>query len=193
MAMNTILISNESVGMRKLFPKGIWFLGEKMPEEGIEKICDENREQIFRYHTNEKRFTEMFQKIGILQEREKVRILVWEKTEKCKSIVQIKQLEGKMFIADCVTAKDFLYDEKQNYQYGIWMKEGRNYPDFDIVLAHFCYLPEGCGICVSRKADFTIIEDTEHENVLYPWEIFEKVLLEKQEKTRKYLLRMEFL
>lgn len=194
MAMNTILISNESVGMRKLFPKGIWFLGGKMPEEGIEKICDENREQIFRYHTNEKRFTEMFQKIGILQEREKVRILVWEKTEKCKSTVQIKQLEGERFIADCVTAKDFLYDEKQNYQYGIWIKKENNMPDLDMVIEHFCYLPEGCGICVSRKGDFTIVEDAEHENVLYPWEMFEKVFLEKQEQenTRKYLLRITF-
>lgn len=191
MAMNTIIISNESVGMRKLFPKGIWFLGEDMPEEGIEKICDENREQIFRYHTNEKRFTEMFQKIGILQEREKVRILVWKKEERGRE--EVRQLEGESFIADCVTAKEFLYDVKQSYQYGIWIKEKNEMPDFDIVLAHFCYLPEGCGIRVSRKADFTIIEDAEHENVLYPWEIFEKVFLEKQEKTKKYLLRMEVL
>ena len=46
---------------------------------------------------------------------------------------------------------------------------------------------------VSKKADFTIIEDAEHENVLYPWEIFKKIVSEKQGKTKKYLLRMGFL
>ncbi len=193
MAMNTILISNESVGMRKLFPKGIWFLGEEMSEEGIEKICDENREQIFCSHTNEKRLTELFEKIGILQKREKVRILVWKKTEKNRSKVQMNQLEGERFVADCVTAKEFLYDIKQSYQYGFWIDNKNKMPDFDMVLSHVCYLPKGCGIRVSKKADFTIIEDAEHENVLYPWEIFKKIVSEKQGKTKKYLLRMGFL
>ena len=62
-----------------------------------------------------------------------------------------------------------------------------------MVLSHVCYLPKGCGIRVSRKGDFTIIEDAEHENVLYPWEIFKKIVSEKQKKTKKYLLRMGFL
>ena len=119
--------------------------------------------------------------------------MVWKKTEKNRSKVQMNQLEGERFVADCVTAKEFLYDIKQSYQYGFWIDNKNKMPDFDMVLSHVCYLPKGCGIRVSKKADFTIIEDAEHENVLYPWEIFKKIVSEKQGKTKKYLLRMGFL
>jgi len=39
MAMNTVVISNDSVGMRKLFQDSIWFAGEEICEEDLEEKC----------------------------------------------------------------------------------------------------------------------------------------------------------
>jgi len=65
MACNTCVISNESVGMEKMFGKNVWFYNKSFDFENIEKICAENVEYVFKNHTNAKRLSQLYESTGI--------------------------------------------------------------------------------------------------------------------------------
>ena len=54
MACGRVVISNESIGMRELFPERVWFINEKFPLEEREKIIEENLKIVRRKFTFKK-------------------------------------------------------------------------------------------------------------------------------------------
>ena len=66
MACNTLVISNESPGMRNLFPDSVWYEGNRLPEEA-EEICRfRNLEKVFLHHTFRGELCRVLHEVGYL-------------------------------------------------------------------------------------------------------------------------------
>lgn len=162
MAMNTVVISNDSVGMRKLFQDSIWFAGEEICEEDLEEKCLRNLEYVFSARTNQKLFTEAFDKVGILEKQAAQSIEIFVDGQGVKN-------DGE-------------------YDYGFFWDGKSQIPEFEKMLPHFCYLPQECGIRASVEETFAIQENTENQNVLFPKEMCCLLLNNPYACTKKYLL-----
>lgn len=181
-ASNTVILSNASKGMQKLFPPGaICYLGQPFSEENRENQKRRNLDFVFAQHTNRIRFTQLFCKMGILREPEPVEICVLDP----KNLLQGRIIAGKRFIA--VPVRTLAGQENERFAYGILPSKGR-LQMLDCVLPHLCYLPEDCGIRIVGKPLYEIAEDNEHEDVLYPWNLFSAVCRESGKAAKKYLL-----
>lgn len=181
-ASNVVILSNASRGMRKIFPPGgICYLEETFSEEDREKQKRRNLDLVFAQHTNQIRFTDLFCRMGILQESERVRICVLDPD----NLLEGRGIAGKWFAAVPVRIAAGL--ENGQFAYGILLGKGR-LRTLDSVLPHFCYLPGDCGIRIVGKPCYEITEDNGHEDVLYPWDLFAAVWHEDGKATKKYLL-----
>lgn len=182
-ASNVLIFSNESKGMKKIFHDGICYLGEPFKEEKLEEKVRRNMNLVFAGHTNSIRFTEMLVKMGVLRKQEKIKIGVLDTDDRLAG----KNVEGKWFAA--VFLRDLKEAEGQSFDYGIWLSEGC-IQTLDSVLSHFCYLPERCGIKITGTASYTLVRDSDHKDVIYPWEIFAEVQLKSaaEQVTEKYIL-----
>lgn len=68
MACGRVVISNESIGMRELFPGHVWFINEKFPLEEREKIIEENLQMVKREFTFKKQLFSAMKKAHIMKE-----------------------------------------------------------------------------------------------------------------------------
>lgn len=161
MAMNTMVISNESIGMKQLFEDRIWFAKEEFYAENLQEKCLKNLEYVFEKRTNQKLFSGAFQKVGVLAKQESAKVVIWP-----------NQQEKVPAEFDYI----FFWDEKTNI------------PDFGKMLPHFCYLPTKCGIKVSTENKFVIWENSDNVNVLFPKEMFSLILEHPEARTQKYYL-----
>lgn len=66
MACGRIVISNESLGMRELFPGRVWFADEKFPADRQEEIIKENLQQVRNAFTFRKQLFEAMKSAKIL-------------------------------------------------------------------------------------------------------------------------------
>lgn len=66
MACKCIVISNDSVGMRKAFGSNVWFAGDKFELDDADRICEENYRFVMEKCTNASRIHEMLKLSGIL-------------------------------------------------------------------------------------------------------------------------------
>lgn len=55
MACNVCVISNDSLGMKKMFNHKVWFIGEDFNFDNIKQICAENAQYVLENHTNKQR------------------------------------------------------------------------------------------------------------------------------------------
>lgn len=189
MAMNTIVISNESIGMRKKFLHRVWFVGEKFSEENVQRDCLNNMEYVFEYRSNEKLLTELMQWIGVLKETKLPLIAVVVPEEKKEKFLYLEaQKKQENVQIKVVTIKEVITEKKAIYSYGCLLGEGMDCPNFKRLLLHSCYLPIDCGIKETKCMNFTIQEDIDNENVLFRWETFCSVLEQPSRKRKKYLL-----
>ena len=65
MACGRMVISNDSAGLRKLFPGRIWFPGEKMDPKAQEKILAQNLQDVFRNYTFRAQLSRAFRSVGL--------------------------------------------------------------------------------------------------------------------------------
>ena len=65
MASRCIVISNESVGMERLFGENVWFVGKEFDFENFEEITDHNYRYVMENCTNEAIVKKMFDICGI--------------------------------------------------------------------------------------------------------------------------------
>lgn len=162
MAMNTVVISNDSVGMKKLFQDRVWFLKENFNIRELEKKCLKNLEYVFVNRTNQKLLTDVFEKIGVLEKQKPKKVIVLSITQEISSL------------PDCDYC--FFWDGKSKV------------PDFEKILPHFCYLPTDCGIRVSQGNEFVIQEDSNNQNTLFSKEMSCLILEQPEARVPKYLL-----
>lgn len=162
MAMNTVVISNHSLGMKQLFQDRVWFAGEAFSEESIEEKCLKNLEYVFTERTNRRLLTEAFEKVGVLKKSSPKRVAIF--------------------------AKGIEQSNTEEYEYGFFWDGESSMPDFETLLPHFCYLPSGCGIKVSAGREFAIQENKDNTNVLFPKEVCCQLFAQPELSTQKYYL-----
>ena len=161
MAMNTFVISNFSVGMKALFDDSVCFPEDSIPEEDLLQKCLKNLEYVFLYRTNEVLFTEAFHKAGILK----------------------KQAHPQIAVINIDTEM-----EQDHYEY-VFLHDGKSeLPDFERMIPHFCYLPENCGIRVSKQKEFTIQEMVNKQNTLFKKDVFLKIAKQPNLQIQQYNL-----
>ena len=61
MACGCMLISNDSVGLKKLFPGRIWLLNEPFEHEKAEEIILKNQQDVYKNHTCKQRLSEVME------------------------------------------------------------------------------------------------------------------------------------
>lgn len=163
MAMNTFVISNNSLGMQKLFAGTVCFPEDTLPNGNLTQACLKNLEYVFRYRTNKVLLTEAFCKVGVLQPAKPPQV----------TIVEINK-QGEANIED----SDYVY---------LW--DGTSLlPDFELMLPHFCYLQEDCGIRIVTENCFTIQETEVKENCLMEAELFRQLQQQPEQKMKLYML-----
>ena len=65
MACGRLIISNESRGMRSLFPDGIWFVDEPFDPARYGSVTEKNRETVFRRFTFGRQLAAAFSSVGL--------------------------------------------------------------------------------------------------------------------------------
>lgn len=65
MACGCIIISNPSIGLKKTFPKGIWFTDETFDHERVADIRVGNIQEVIKNHTCQQRFNEILEVCGL--------------------------------------------------------------------------------------------------------------------------------
>ena len=180
-ASNVMPVSNASKGMQRIFPGTIRYLHEPFTEEYVEKDARRNLDEAYASHTNRIRFTEMFNRMGLLPKPDKVRIGVLDP----KNLLHGQTVRGRWF-----EAKPILKGKeagKEPFAYGIHLS-GARLKTMDAVLSHFCYLPEKCGIRITGEPLYEILKDAGHEDVVYTWDLFMQVQKNPDQITAKYIL-----
>ncbi|MDG5852750.1 CgeB family protein [Clostridium beijerinckii] len=162
MACNTCVISNNSIGMRKMFGKNVWFLGEKFHFDSIKKICAENVQYVMENHTNSKRIKQIYDDIGISYINDKNSLtIIYDNCnfEECKKHFESIIYDNKYgFIIksdkvinindekNIIDIEYFIEHHKTDY---FIIFESPEELDFDIkkAIVHFSYLEGFIGIC----------------------------------------------
>jgi len=65
MACGKCIISNESLGMRKIFGDGVWFIGEDFDFDNLDEIIRRNRELVIKEHSFKARMEYILKTVGI--------------------------------------------------------------------------------------------------------------------------------
>lgn len=65
MACGRLVISNDSVGLRKLFPGRIWFPDEPFDRENSSRIIEENLRDVFRHFTFQAQLSQALASVGL--------------------------------------------------------------------------------------------------------------------------------
>lgn len=170
MASNVAIISNESLGMRELFGKRVWFVGEDFEKENIEEICRENVQDVFEHHTNQMRMRTLLKVIGILQERQPVRVSVVRQT--AEQEVQIEQLTHEniqiRYFAD-------IKDVPEDCEFFL-IERNETFDDAKItqMLVHYQYLDKNAAISFAGER-YKIVDTSEYTDALIPYENYAAV------------------
>jgi len=160
MAMNTMVISNESIGMKKLFQDTVWFAKENVYEGNTLEKCKKNLDYVFIMRTNKKLFEEAFHKVGVLEKQKPKKVAILSEGQKITS----------------------------EYDYGFYWDGKSKIPDFEKLLPHFCYLPQNCGIKESAGNEFVIRKNADNKNTLFPKEMCRLLFEQPDVCTEKYYL-----
>lgn len=158
MASNIYIISNDARAMRINFDGRYSTANDEIPIN-YEKICRENVDYVFRYHTNKARIETMLQQIGLPVRVEQTKIAI------CSENISDQLADKKQNYA--VTFVKDLSDITAQYQYFV-LWDGVAAIDIPKMLPHFDYLDGQCGVRVNEQNLYHIVEDNDNENVLFP-------------------------
>lgn len=200
MACNTCVISNDSIGMKKLFDKNIWFLGEDFDFNSIKKICAENVQYVMENHTNSKRIKQIYDDIGInyIDDKNNLTVIYDDcELEECKKHFESIIYDNKYGFIIKSNKVININDEKNivDLEYFIESHKGNYFIifkspdklDFDIkkAIVHFSYLDGFVGIS-SGDNKFTFQQSNNYYNCLFQGCYLKKVLFNLSEKFDKY-------
>jgi hypothetical protein len=200
MACNTCVISNESIGMKKIFGKNVWFLDENFNFNSIKKICIENVQYVMEYHTNSKRIKQICDDIGInyIDDSKKL-IVIYDNYDlkQCKKHFKFLDYEDKTgFIIKSnkvinIENEDEIMDinylaEKYKSDYFILLKS-LDMLEVDIrkAIVHFSYLDGFVGIC-NGDNKFVLEESSDYYNCVFKGYYLKEVIFNYGKKFNKY-------
>ncbi|MCE5219851.1 MAG: hypothetical protein LLF98_00935 [Clostridium sp.] len=202
MACNTCVISNDSIGMKKMFGKNVWFLGEDFDFTSIKETCAENVQYVMENHTNSERIKQVYDDIGInyIDDNENLTVIYDNcDLEQCKEHFKSLIYENKkgfiikynrvINIEDEKDIKDISYfGENYKTDYFITFKS-LNKLTFDIkkAIVHFCYVDDFVGICGGSNK-FIVQKSNDYYNCVFKGYYLKKVILNCSGKFEKYTI-----
>lgn len=155
MASNIILISNDSIGMRKLFKNRVWFVNEDFDIHRIDEIKRENLQDVFLNHTCKKRLMQIIKEIGIITDEIVPKLFVIYNSNEIQNLEHFKKItyefkegviskEGKLYrmqdetqiAEELIRAEDFI----------IYIQELSDLSDIEFRMTQFSYLNKEDGI-----------------------------------------------
>lgn len=202
MACNTCVISNDSVGMKKMFNKNVWFLGEDFELDSIKEICAENVQYVMENHTNRQRIKQIYDDIGIkYTDDNKNLTIIYDNFdfEKCNEHFKSLTYEDKKSfmiksnqVINIENEKDIMdinyFRENYKTDYFIIFKSPDKL-DFDInkAIVHFSYLDGFVGICGSSNK-FILEKSNDYYNCVFNGYYLKEVISNSNEKFEKYTI-----
>ena len=199
MACNTVVISNYSKGMKKMFENNVWFLGENF--EYSEKLLEDNLYNVLKNHTNEIRFKSILRRIGfsVILEEFSIAVIYFESADfSIKRHFENLNFEKKRgFILKeknlCEIGSDHsisIMELKRLFSHFIFFSYDAGF-DFEKAFLHYSYIDNMTGIRffengISQK--YTISADCKNENTLFPVLLIDFILKDFHSKLKKYVI-----
>ncbi|MCI2015037.1 MAG: DUF3880 domain-containing protein [Clostridia bacterium] len=184
MAENKVIISNFSVGMKQLFNKNVWFIGEEFDFSRMQEISAENLHDVFLNHTCRHRLEEILKICGLSYER-KCKDLLVVLNNQCDKILWddnikiVLKKEDKFY--DAQTNEIIANNDINNYKYFMFAKRGFHISKekLDFLISQFFYLDIDCGIIYSENKDnkfiYKVIKNTQNYNVMFDISKFQMI------------------
>lgn len=201
MACGTLVVSNESLGMRRLFGGNVWFSGEEFDRTAGEKVCIENLKTVFLHHTSKHRLYLMLRdlQINCPEDRPTVLILYKSSPERLSSCLQHYRTinyqakhgflwHGNLLISLEDTEKtqevrSLLFNS--NYTYVMLVTTESVPPDIKFLLTQFSYIGRNTGVGEGFP-HFSYQNNKCNCNVLFDLSQLQKLLLDDSALLEKY-------
>lgn len=197
MASNIILISNESLGMRKLFGDRIWFIDEKFDIHRAEEIAKKNLKDVFLTHTCKQRLIQVATKIGVLEQPTLPDIFVIYHTNSEETKRHFLKLnypakqglveqEEKFYSLDCGEIVDRCVIDHTSFV--IWITQLDELLDLEFMMTQFDYIEEECGISC-EGIPYSFRKDANNEDVLFKGNMLNKLYRNMNKMTKKFIIQ----
>lgn len=202
MACNSCVISNESLGMKKMFGQNVWFINDKFDVSSIKKVCEENVQYVMENHTNSKRIKYIYDTIGVNYIDDNMNLTVIYKKNnisKCKihyNTIQYNEKKGYIFNDGAIID---ITDENKKMDINTFIKGNKDdyfivinnldeeYKDISGMLVHFSYLDGMIGISKNGEK-FTLKKSSNYYNCIFQNKYLDKILLEDNIVFGKYIV-----
>lgn len=191
MACNTCVISNESLGMKKMFGNNVWFVNEQFDTSSSKKICEQNVQYVMENHTNSKRIRYIYDTIGLEYIDDNRDLAVIYKNcsiIKCRNHfkdISYKKKNGYIFNNGVIISidnerkvmdmKTFIEENKANY-FIVFEELDEEPIDINKTLVHFSYLNGFVGIS-DKGEKFIIKKSNDYYNCVFESKYLKMILL----------------
>lgn len=204
MACNILIISNDSIGLKRLFDKHIWFFDQDFDHSSVKSICEENVRVVFQHHTCKQRLLHMLDVIKISYRKEQERVLILyngvsadiEKFQQHFDQIPYQEKcgwfsNGQSFFRlneSLEYTEQHFVEECSGYNY--FIIGDAEYPlkvDIEYALKHFAYVEENAGIREGEPI-YHYVCDSNNTNTLFKMDNFMELLRNNNQSAKKYLI-----
>lgn len=194
MASNTVVLSNYSKGVYRLFGENVLYLDmeEFDVNRNFDKIKEENLCNVLENHNYSKRFRQILDTINFKYVPDLKHIVLFYRLDDLGDLIQIqnhfysidypyKHLklitnENNLFLSNTILKNDLKSVELKDNYYFCFADLNLN-PDFiKKALLHFQYIGENVGIMVNDEDKYSFDRNNNSNNVVFNSSVFEDVL-----------------
>lgn len=194
MAENHVIISNRSRGLEREFPESVWYCDQKTFPEDDPEMRRKNLEQVFRFHTCEKRLDFILRILGMEAMKPDVRLYVFSADRKYTDHAQTGNVPGvhiefRILSTEVGLGADEKFEELKRDSFVAVLKNDIDSAKikWDFLLAQFAYLPMDCGVRIGN-AEYEIVKDRDNWNCIFPVEVLGGSLEHFQDYLKKLVL-----
>lgn len=202
MACNTCVISNDSIGMKRIFGKNVWFLGEEFDFNSIKEICARNVQYVMENHTNSKRLKQIYNDISVnyIEDDSNIAVIYdnrnLEESKKHFESLSYENKQGFLIKTDKVINIEnkeeimdinyFIENHKTDY-FIIFKSPDKLLFDIKTAITHFSYLEEFVGIGYGVNK-FSFEKSDDYYNCIFRGFYLKKVLHYCNKEFEKYII-----
>lgn len=193
MASNLMIISNDSVGMRKLFGTDIWFVDEEFNIEEVEVSCRRNFRKVFIEHTCKQRLIQVAKDIGCLEKISEPMIAIIYHEDKALAKTHFDRIKypakkGGIEKEGVIYGLEEKKFKLEDAAFIIEIEDIEQVPDLELMVSQFSYIDSTCcGIC-ERTPRYTYQTDANNGQTLFSIEQYRKIREDKKIITKKYCI-----
>lgn len=196
MASNIVLISNDSIGMRKLFQGKVWFLGEDFDQSKVGKIARGNLENVFLHHTCRQRLVQVGEQLGLIKKQVLPYLYVIYSKKSAENEKHFKCIDYEMKIGLIYRENQFYSiandmilkrEEIDDLGFMIWINDLEKIHNIAFMLTQFSYIEEDCGIYEGGEL-YNFTYDSNNYEVLFKVGMLDLLLENFERITKKYII-----